>query len=169
MKKKIISIITTCLVLISIPFSAFAHSGRTDSSGGHKDNKNKSGLGYYHYHCGGYPAHLHNGGVCPYKSSNSSSSSSYTSSNTSKISYSYGWSKSNGNWYYYKSNGSYLKNEWKKIDSKWYYFYGNGVMAKSTWIVTSGKWYYLGSDGAMYTNRTTPDGYYVNYSGVWVK
>lgn len=26
-----------------------AHSGRTDSSGGHKDNKNKSGLGSYHY------------------------------------------------------------------------------------------------------------------------
>ena len=44
-----------------------AHSGRTDSSGGHRDNKNKSGLGSYHYHCGGYPAHLHTNG-CPYKS-----------------------------------------------------------------------------------------------------
>lgn len=46
-----------------------AHSGRTDSSGGHHDNKNASGLGSYHYHCGGYPAHLHTGGVCPYSSS----------------------------------------------------------------------------------------------------
>ena len=36
-------------------FTAEAHSGRTDSSGGHRDNKNKSGLGSYHYHCGGYP------------------------------------------------------------------------------------------------------------------
>ena len=46
-----------------------AHSGRTDKSGGHKDNKNKSGLGYYHYHCGGNPAHLHKNGVCPYDNS----------------------------------------------------------------------------------------------------
>lgn len=48
--------------------TAEAHSGRTDASGGHKDNKNKSGLGSYHYHCGGHPAHLHTGGVCPYSS-----------------------------------------------------------------------------------------------------
>ena len=33
----------------------------------HKDNKNASGLGSYHYHCGGYPAHLHTRGYCPYK------------------------------------------------------------------------------------------------------
>lgn len=46
--------------------TAEAHSGRTDANGGHRDNKNKSGLGSYHYHCGGYPAHLHSNGVCPY-------------------------------------------------------------------------------------------------------
>ena len=45
---------------------AQAHSGRTDASGGHRDNKNASGLGSYHYHCGGHPAHLHPNGVCPY-------------------------------------------------------------------------------------------------------
>lgn len=28
---------------------AQAHSGRTDASGGHRDNKNASGLGSYHY------------------------------------------------------------------------------------------------------------------------
>lgn len=56
-------IITVCIVGI---FNVFAHSGRTDGSGGHRDNKNVSGLGYYHYHCGGHPAHLHSGGVCPY-------------------------------------------------------------------------------------------------------
>ncbi len=48
---------------------AEAHSGRTDSNGGHRDNKNKSGLGSYHYHCGGHPAHLHTNGICPYDSS----------------------------------------------------------------------------------------------------
>lgn len=44
------------------------HSGRTDSAGGHRDNRNISGLGYYHYHCGGYPPHLHSNGSCPYRS-----------------------------------------------------------------------------------------------------
>ena len=48
--------------------TAYAHSGRTDAQGGHRDNKNKSGLGSYHYHCGGNPPHLHDGGVCPYSS-----------------------------------------------------------------------------------------------------
>lgn len=54
------------LFLIIFPVSAYAHSGRTDANGGHKDKNNVSGLGYYHYHCGGHPAHLHTNGVCPY-------------------------------------------------------------------------------------------------------
>ena len=67
-------------MILSLSLSAFAHGGRTDESGGHKDNKNKSGLGGYHYHCGGYPAHLHTNGVCPYRGGGSSgSSSSYSS------------------------------------------------------------------------------------------
>ena len=44
----------------------FAHSGRTDTNGGHKD---KSGLGPNHYHHGGYSANLHDGGVCLYTGS----------------------------------------------------------------------------------------------------
>lgn len=52
-------------LMIALPLIASAHSGRTDSSGGHRDNKNKSGLGSYHYHHG-MGAHLHPGGVCPY-------------------------------------------------------------------------------------------------------
>lgn len=63
-----------------------AHSGRTDSNGGHKDNKNKSGLGSYHYHCGGHPAHLHTNGVCPYDSSSTKAYSSVTNTNTTKSS-----------------------------------------------------------------------------------
>ena len=89
MKKKIFSVLTICFVIMSLSLSAFAHGGRTDGSGGHKDNKNKSGLGGYHYHCGGYPAHLHKNGVCPYKGGGSSSYSStpktvYASSFTAK-------------------------------------------------------------------------------------
>lgn len=82
-KLKIISILLIALSIISIGVNAYSHSGRTDSSGGHKDNKNKSGLGSYHYHCGGHPAHLHTNGVCPYSSSSSSSKSSTSSSSTS--------------------------------------------------------------------------------------
>ena len=73
MRKRIFSILTICTMILSLSLSAFSHGGRTDGSGGHKDNKNKSGLGGYHYHCGGYHAHLHNGGVCPYTGGASSS------------------------------------------------------------------------------------------------
>lgn len=69
--KKIITIVFICILSVSMCNITFAHSGRTDSSGGHKDNKNKSGLGSYHYHCGGHPAHLHTNGVCPYSSNKS--------------------------------------------------------------------------------------------------
>lgn len=83
-KKKVLRTIMSLLIVITLtPQIALAHSGRTDSSGGHKDNKNASGLGYYHYHCGGYPPHLHTSGTCPYKSG-SASSSTKSSSNTSK-------------------------------------------------------------------------------------
>lgn len=81
-KKILVLLLVFCLLFSSV---CFAHSGRTDSSGGHKDNKNASGLGSYHYHCGGYPAHLHTGGVCPYTGGGSTSSSS-TSSSSSSIS-----------------------------------------------------------------------------------
>lgn len=64
MKKKLLFSILAVVVLAT---AAIAHSGRTDSKGGHKDNQNKSGLGSYHYHCGSNPAHLHKNGVCPYK------------------------------------------------------------------------------------------------------
>ncbi|GAA0077630.1 YHYH domain-containing protein [Clostridium sp. CTA-5] len=64
---KFISALSIILLCFTINIS-YAHSGRTDSNGGHKDNKNVSGLGSYHYHCGGHPAHLHTNGVCPYNS-----------------------------------------------------------------------------------------------------
>ena len=63
MNKKTLSIFITFILTFSM--AAYGHSGRTDGSGGHKDNKNKSGLGYYHYHHG-LSAHLHDNGVCPY-------------------------------------------------------------------------------------------------------
>lgn len=44
-----------------LPTVGVAHSGRTDSQGGHYNRK----TGEYHFHHG-YPAHDHPGGVCPY-------------------------------------------------------------------------------------------------------
>lgn len=58
-------------VLFLIPTSA--HSGDTDSSGGHYNRS----TGEYHYHHG-YPAHQHIDGVCPYMSYTNSGSSGGT-------------------------------------------------------------------------------------------
>ncbi|WP_041720738.1 peptidoglycan-binding protein [Alkaliphilus metalliredigens] len=82
MKKRIISILLI-LILLGVNVTAYAHSGRTDSSGGHRDNKNASGLGSYHYHCGGHPAHLHKNGVCPYKTTKSTATGTSTTKSTS--------------------------------------------------------------------------------------
>lgn len=64
--KKILKVLLVLIITILSISVVSAHSGRTDSKGGHKDKNNVSGLGPYHYHCGGYPAHLHPNGVCPY-------------------------------------------------------------------------------------------------------
>lgn len=82
MKKKIRGIILIVLLICSQSLMIDAHSGRTDSSGGHRDNKNKSGLGSYHYHCGGYPPHLHTNG-CPYKGGGSTTRKANSGSSSS--------------------------------------------------------------------------------------
>lgn len=64
--KRILSIGFAFLMLFGCTNTVLAHQGRLDRKGGHKDNCNVSGLGYYHYHCGENPAHLHANGVCPY-------------------------------------------------------------------------------------------------------
>ena len=58
MKKRIIGIMMAlllCTANVSMGIAdttivSEAHYGRTDANGGHRDNKNKSGLGPYHYH-----------------------------------------------------------------------------------------------------------------------
>lgn len=60
-----ITILLACLISMGGAIDGYAHGGRTDGNGGHKDNKNASGLGSYHYHHG-YSAHLHTNG-CPYE------------------------------------------------------------------------------------------------------
>ena len=47
MKKRILALIV--ILLIAFPLLVLAHSGRTDSNGGHYNRK----TGEYHYHNGG--------------------------------------------------------------------------------------------------------------------
>ena len=63
-----ISILAFICLVLSISFVSSAHSGRTDSAGGHYDRS----TGEYHYHHG-YPAHQHPNGVCPYESNENDS------------------------------------------------------------------------------------------------
>jgi|GEM_PF-4113759 len=69
-KRLLLIIFTVILNLTIVTSSVYAHSGRTDSSDGHRDNKNASGLESYHHH--GYGAHLHSNGVCPCESNSNS-------------------------------------------------------------------------------------------------
>lgn len=54
------------IILAAFPAMSLAHSGRTDSNGGHYNRS----TGEYHYHHG-YGPHDHPGGVCPYDKSSS--------------------------------------------------------------------------------------------------
>ncbi|MBQ7174172.1 MAG: hypothetical protein IJR62_01760 [Lachnospiraceae bacterium] len=72
-----------------------------------------------------------------------------------------------GTWKYLKADNTWAKNGWEQIDGKWYYF-GSDNLMKTGWQKVRNYWYYLGDDGACWMNTTTPDGYTVNESGVWV-
>lgn len=179
MYKKLISLAAAAVMVLSLPFSAYAHSGRTDSSGGHRDNKNVSGLGYYHYHCGGYPAHLHENGVCPYK--NSSGSSSTASTTTASLQpkaewigdmywdgekFAEGWTVIGGKTYYFKDN-SYVTGWCEDADGNVYYFSSKGVM-QTGWQGIGGKKYFFSTEGIMRTGLRSIDGvkYYFDEDGV---
>ena len=73
MKKRAVIIFVMLLCVALLTTVASAHSGRTDSNGGHYDRS----TGSYHYHHG-YSAHQHPNGVCPYannqRTNNSNSS-----------------------------------------------------------------------------------------------
>lgn len=79
---KIVKTTALCLLIfltvIALALPVQAHSGRTDSSGGHYDRS----TGEYHYHHG-YPAHQHTDGVCPYESKDKTNHSSGNSSGNS--------------------------------------------------------------------------------------
>lgn len=92
MMKKVLVTFLCVLILNIIPFSVYAHPGRTSSDGGHWDYEN----GEYHYHHG-YSAHDHydkdgDGDVdCPYNFDDQTgiNSGSNTSNNNSRTDSSY--------------------------------------------------------------------------------
>ena len=99
-----------------------------------------------------------------------------------------GWVKVDGSWYFLKSSGA-MATGWLWVDNNWYYLSGSGAM-KTGWVYVGNKWYFLKSSGAMATgwlewngnwyylnnpngdmavDTRTPDGYYVNSDGIWVR
>lgn len=84
--KRVVSVSLLVIVICSlISFWVTAHSGKTDSNGGHYDHS----TGEYHYHHG-YPAHDHydmdgdGRKDCPYKFDNKTNSGSNTSTSKPK-------------------------------------------------------------------------------------
>ena len=74
--------------------------------------------------------------------------------------------KANPTWKYKLEDGTYATG-WKDINYKTYYFTSKGVMVKG-WKEIKKKWYYFDpTDGYLWKGTTTPDGYYVDFDGVW--
>ncbi len=51
---------------------------------------------------------------------------------------------------------------WEQKDGRWYYYDGQGNMLKDTWVGN----YYVGADGAMLTDTLTPEGYWLDGTGL---
>ncbi|WP_138311747.1 MULTISPECIES: YHYH domain-containing protein [unclassified Clostridium] len=160
-----------------------AHSGRTDANGGHRDNKNASGLGSYHYHCGGHPAHLHPNGVCPYAGGAQTKAQTQTQAqiptkaanmvqetqagdldipavravSRERAADTTGWNQNGTQWNYICEDGTQLIGCWKQIDGVWYCFDSDGNM-RTGWYRENGCLYYLGTDGKMVTGTCMVDG-----------
>lgn len=75
------------------------------------------------------------------------------------------WKQDETGWWYQHPDNTYPANNWEKIGGEWYFFDGRGYM-QTGWINWNGKWYYCDPEsGAMWSERTTPDGYRVGSDG----
>lgn len=74
-----------------------------------------------------------------------------------------GWQNSNGNYYYYDSNGN-KETGWVNDNGTYYYLNTLGIM-QTGWVQDTGKWYYLNKNGSM-AHDTTIDGYNLASNGV---
>ena len=60
-----------------------------------------------------------------------------------------GWVKKDGNWYYYKADGTLLTSDWVQSKGKWYYLGEDGVMYYDGIWEIKDKFYGFDTDGAM--------------------
>lgn len=75
-----------------------------------------------------------------------------------------GWVNTNGNYYYYDSNGNMLKG-WAQINDEWYYFGPNYGSMQTGLITIDNQLYYFNSNGIMQTGPTVlPDGQVYTFS-----
>ena len=82
------------------------------------------------------------------------------------------WRRDEHGWYYMlnvNAGTSYVADSCIKDNGKWYYFDHWGYMYRNAWINYQGSSYYVGADGAMWYNARTPDGYWVDSNGKWVR
>lgn len=76
--------------------------------------------------------------------------------------FAFGWYRNPaGQWYYFRQDGSMIKDSWANINNRWYVFIGDGSMVKDQWILSEGKWYYINIDGGMLSNQ------WLGYKGEW--
>ena len=97
-----------------------------------------------------------------------------------------GWLNLDGTWYYLNADGSMAKDTWigtYYVDANgawvvegwqnsaygWWYQRANGSYPHNEWEIINGIWYYFDSNGYMLADTNTPDGYYVDENGAWVK
>ena len=97
-----------------------------------------------------------------------------------------GWLNSGGTWYYLNADGSMAKDTWigtYYVDASgawvvegwqensygWWYQRANGTYPHNEWEIINGTWYYFDANGYMLADEATPDGYYVDGNGAWVR
>ena len=97
-----------------------------------------------------------------------------------------GWLNSDGTWYYLNAdgsmatdtwidgyyvdaNGAWVVEGWQNNGYGWWYQRANGTYPHSEWEMINGIWYYFDSNGYMLADEATPDSYYVDANGAWVK
>ncbi len=151
LKRSALSLVMALTVISSASASAFAHPGRTDSSGGHY---NKS-TGEYHYHNGGSSSGSSSKSTS--SGSGSSGSRSGSSSGSSTSSKSSRKAKWDGDKYW---NGSKYVTGLCTIDGKKYCFDSSGKLYKNEWVTnSSGERFYIGSDGTVCTGWKSVGGH----------
>ncbi|MDE6593317.1 MAG: YHYH domain-containing protein [Oscillospiraceae bacterium] len=150
--RSVFSLAMALAVISSVSASAFAHPGRTDSSGGHYNRS----TGEYHYHNGGSSSGSSSRSTST-NTGSSSSSRSGSSSSSSANSASSRKAKWDGDKYW---NGSKYVTGFCTIDGKKYCFDSSGKLYKNEWVTnSSGERFYIGSDGTVCTGWHHVDGH----------